>query len=141
MMQADMYQANILDHYKNPHNKGAVARPDIKHVGNNPLCGDELEITMKLQGEKIKDVKFKGKGCAISQAVASMLTDSIKGRPIEEVAALEGGDVIKLLGIPISATRMRCAMLALVTIKDGIGAHEGNRIVKTTTEDVPGEGA
>ncbi|QQG40327.1 MAG: SUF system NifU family Fe-S cluster assembly protein [Candidatus Aenigmatarchaeota archaeon] len=140
-MSSQMYQENVLDHYRHPRNKGALTRPDIKHSGQNPLCGDEIEIMAKLNGDVIKDVRFRGSGCAISQAAASMLTERIKGMALADVKRIERDDVVSMLGVPISATRMKCAMLGLVTMKHGILAHEGARVPKTTTEDVPGEGA
>ncbi|MBI4017919.1 MAG: SUF system NifU family Fe-S cluster assembly protein [Candidatus Aenigmarchaeota archaeon] len=141
MLGTEMYRENVLDHYRSPRNKGTLAKPDIKRVGQNPLCGDEIEVTIKLDGKRIKDVKFKGSGCAISQASASMLTEDIKGKPIGDIKKMERDDVVELLGVPISATRMKCAMLALVVVKHGIMSYEGANVPKTTTEDTPGEGA
>lgn len=139
---ADMYKENILDHYRNPRNKGTLENAEIRRVGQNPLCGDEIEVFITLDNSRIKDVRFNGSGCAISQAAASMLTERIKGASLEDVKTLERDDVVSLLGIPISATRVKCAILALVVVKQGIEAYEGLETPRvSTTEDVPGEGA
>lgn len=141
-LSSEMYRENVLDHCRNPRNKGSVVHPDIRRIGQNPLCGDEIEITIKLDGARVGDVRFRGSGCAISQASASMLTERIKGMALDKIMQLKSGDVIKLLSIPISATRIKCATLALVVVKQGIEAYQGHAVPeKTTTEDMPGEGA
>ena len=120
-----MYRENILDHYKNPHNKGAIINPDIKHTENNPICGDVITVTLKVKGNNLEDVKFMGQGCAISQAAASMLTDEIKGKTFEEVKEIKREDIAKLLGISIGSARTKCAVLGLVAVKEGIREFEG----------------
>jgi nitrogen fixation protein NifU and related proteins len=119
-----MYRENILDHYKNPHNKGEIENPDIKFTENNPLCGDVITINLKLNNNKVEDVKFQGNGCAISQSAASMLTDEIKGKTLEEIKNLKREDITNLLGIEIGVVRTKCATLSLVAIKNGIEQHD-----------------
>src|SRR3989338_10305062 len=115
-----IYKENILDHYKNPRNKGNLENPDIQHRELNPLCGDQIEITMKLDGQKIADIKFAGHGCAISQSSASMLTEKVKNISLEEANKMTKEDVVEMLSIPISPTRLKCAILCLDTLKNGI---------------------
>jgi len=123
-----MYRENIIDHYKNPHNQGTIENSDIKFTENNPLCGDVVTVTLKLNGHKIDDVKFSGQGCAISQAATSMLTDEIKGKTLEEVKKVSRDDVVDLLGIEIGPVRTKCAVLGLVAIKEGIKQFNNGKI-------------
>ena len=120
-----MYRENILDHYKNPHNKGEIEDAEIKFTENNPLCGDVITVNLKLSDHKVEDIKFNGSGCAISQSAMSMLTDEIKGKSFEEVKKISREDVIKMLGIEIGIVRIKCAVLGLVAVKNGIKEHEG----------------
>ncbi len=113
----DFYRDYILDHYRNPRNFGLLDRPDAVAEDNNPLCGDTIEMELQLDGNVVKDVRFSGKGCAISQASASMLTESIKGMKLEDVAKLSKDVVLENVGIGISPTRMKCAMLGLRVLK------------------------
>lgn len=115
-----LYREQIMDHFKNPRNYGVIDQHSFKISENNPLCGDEIEMTGKIEGDKIVDVKFVGKGCSISQAAASMLTDVVKGKTVEEVTALTRDHVIELLGIEIGVVRVKCAVLSLVALKNGI---------------------
>ena len=118
------YREQIMDHYRNPRNKGHLQEFSFKQVENNPLCGDELEIEVKLDGEIISDIKFSGKGCSISQASASMLTEFVKNKKINEVNELTREDIIEMLGIPIGPVRIKCAVLSLVALKNGIREFE-----------------
>jgi nitrogen fixation protein NifU and related proteins len=114
----DLYRENILQHYKNPHHWGELENPDLEADDLNPLCGDELKVQLKVDGDgKIEDVRFSGHGCAISQASASMTSDEIVGMPVEELLKLDRSFVLDLLGIDISATRMKCALLSLKVLK------------------------
>ena len=119
-----MYKENIIDHYKNPHNHGTIENADIKFTENNPLCGDVITVTLKVNDHKIDDVKFMGQGCAISTAATSMLTDEIKGKQIEEVKKVSREDVVDMLGIEIGPVRTKCAVLGLVAVKEGIKQYE-----------------
>ena len=116
----DFYREEVLDHYRHPHNKGRLPQPDITHHDYNPFCGDEIGIDLHVKDGKVVDVRFWGKGCAISQASASMLTDRIKGMTLDEIKELSRDDVLELLGIPIGPVRMKCAMLSLKVLKAGV---------------------
>lgn len=121
-----MYMENILEHYKNPQNKGNVSNPDIQNREKNPACGDEIEITAAVNEKKeMQDIKFDGHGCAISQAAISMLTEELKGKPIGEVLKMKKEDVLVLLGIDIAPMRIKCAMLGLRVLQRGILKFEG----------------
>ena len=115
-----IYRENIIDHYKNPHNKGLIKNADIKFTENNPLCGDVITITIKISGKKIEDIKFEGRGCAISQSAASMMTDELKGKALEEASGFTREKVIGMLGIEIGPVRTKCAVLGMVAMKEGI---------------------
>ena len=125
---SELYREHILDHYKNPRNFGILKSADIRRREFNPLCGDDLEFNIKLNGNKIEDVRFKGRGCAISQASASILTEEIKGKTIEEVSAMKNEEIINLLGIPIGPVRYKCAILSIMTVKAGIEEYLNKKI-------------
>jgi nitrogen fixation protein NifU and related proteins len=117
-MDDQLYREYILEHYKRPHNWGELEEADLEAHDLNPLCGDELKVQLIVDDEnKIKQVAFSGHGCAISQASASMVSDELKGMTPEELLKLDRDFVLELLGIEISATRMKCAMLSLKVLK------------------------
>jgi nitrogen fixation NifU-like protein len=114
----ELYRDQILEHYKRPHNFGRVEDADLEFEDTNPFCGDEQHVTIKLDGDdKVAEVAFEGKGCAISTAATSLLTDELVGMSREELLKLPKDFVLELLGIDISATRMKCAMLGLKIVK------------------------
>ena len=113
----DFYQEFILDHYRNPRNFGHLSAPDAVAEDSNPLCGDAIRMELRVDDGRVADVRFSGKGCAISQAAASMLTETVKGERLEDVARLSKDVVLDNVGIGISATRMKCAMLCLKVLK------------------------
>ena len=113
----DFYRDYILDHYRNPRNFGSLERADVEAEDLNPLCGDQIRMELKLDDGVVSDVRFSGKGCAISQASASMLTEKVKGMKLEDVAKLSKDVVLENVGIGISPTRMKCAMLGLRVLK------------------------
>src|ERR1044072_5857526 len=114
----ELYRDQILEHYKRPHNFGRLEDADLEFEDTNPLCGDEQHVTIRLDEEgRVAEVAFDGKGCAISTAATSLLTDELAGKPREEVLHLPKEFVLELLGIEISATRMKCAMLGLKIVK------------------------
>ena len=118
----DLYRENILEHYKRPHNWSPPAppieAPDLEFRDFNPLCGDELTVQLAVDGDgRIGDIRFSGHGCAISQAAASMASDEVKGMNVRDLLGLDRSFVLDLLGIDISATRMKCALLSLKVLK------------------------
>lgn len=114
----ELYRDQILEHYKRPHNFGHLDHPDLEFEDTNPFCGDEQHVTIKLDSDdKVEAVAFEGKGCAISTAATSLLTDELVGMSREELLKLPKEFVLELLGIDISATRMKCAMLGLKIVK------------------------
>ena len=118
MSMDSLYREEILEHYKRPHNWGPMEDPDLEFSDNNPLCGDELTVMLKVDGDgTITDVRFEGHGCAISQAAASMASDEVKGMKVDDLLRLDRSFVLDLLGIEISATRMKCALLTLKVLK------------------------
>ncbi|MFH1770415.1 MAG: Fe-S cluster assembly sulfur transfer protein SufU [archaeon] len=124
MKAQDMYREEILDHYKNPRNKGKLKTETVSHKEINPLCGDEIKIMLKIKSDKIEDIGFIGTGCAISQASISMLTEKIKGMKISDVKKIKKEDVLRFLGIPISPVRIKCALLSFDTLKNTIKIYE-----------------
>jgi nitrogen fixation NifU-like protein len=113
----DFYRDYILDHYRSPRNFGNLENADVEAEDINPLCGDQIKMELKVDDGVVRDVRFSGKGCAISQASASMLTEQIKGMKLADVAKLSKEAVLENVGIGISPTRMKCAMLGLRVLK------------------------
>jgi len=113
----DLYRDYILDHYKNPRNYGELPGATHRYHDTNPLCGDEITMFLLVDGDRVQDVRFTGRGCAISQASASMLTEEVKGKTLEELRALDRDHVLGNLGITISPARVKCALLGLKTLK------------------------
>ena len=120
-----MYREFILDHYKNPRGHGVIDDPDASAEGQNPLCGDEITISVAFDGERLADVKFTGRGCAISQAATSMLMEMVQGRSATEVAALSREDLLEEVGIPLSPIRLKCAILGLGVLKVALHKAKG----------------
>jgi nitrogen fixation protein NifU and related proteins len=116
---ADLYREQILEHYQNPSNYGTIDEPDITYEDTNPLCGDKIRIDLKIQDGKIAEIKFSGRGCAISQAAASILTEMVEGQDLEWVRDLSAQDILDELAIPISPARVKCALLGLKVLKSG----------------------
>ena len=123
----NMYREVILDHYKNPRNYGLLEEPHAHAEGQNPLCGDEVAISVRFadDGETIEEVKFSGRGCAISQAATSMLTEMVQGRKATEVATLDKDELLEEIGIPLTPVRLKCAMLGLTTLKVALHKAKG----------------
>jgi nitrogen fixation NifU-like protein len=118
----DLYRELILEHSKHPHNFGTLEQPDISHEDHNPLCGDRVRIDLRVEDGVITDVRFQGRGCAISQASASLLTDEIKGMPVELAKSFSKDQLLDLIGIPLdkNPVRLKCALLSLKTLKAGL---------------------
>lgn len=119
-MSLDMYAEQILDYYKSPHNFGELKGAQVHARDYNPLCGDEIEIFASLKNGKISEVKFRGQGCAISMAAASMLTDFAKEKTSQQIMKLGEKEVLKMLGIELSPARKKCAMLSMWVLQKGI---------------------
>lgn len=115
----DFYHEAILDHYNNPRHWGAIPGATIDHEENNPLCGDRLRLTLKVEDGKIVDVGWEGTGCAISQAAASMLGEELVGKTLEEARAINKEDILEMLGIELGPVRLKCALLSLKVMKVG----------------------
>jgi len=114
----DLYREQILEHYKHPHHWGVMEDADLVFHDTNPLCGDDLTVRLKVgEDGTIEDVRFEGQGCAISQAAASMASDEVVGMKADDLLRLDKDFVLDLLGIDISATRMKCALLSLKVLK------------------------
>lgn len=122
----DFYRELILDHYKHPRNKGTLDPHDFSYADENPLCGDQIRIDVRLDEQnRVKEVAFTGRGCAISQASASLLTEHIQGMPLEQVKQLTKADLLELLGIELTPVRLKCALLSLKVLKAGAYGLEG----------------
>lgn len=146
----DLYREVILDHYAHPRNRGKLDPSDVSVEGSNPLCGDELSLFVRLRDGRVDDVRFEGRGCSISQASTSMMTDVIKGKTLDEVRDLVGkfkgmmrgetpgddlGDLIALAGVRKFPVRIKCATLSWVALEQGLDEHAAGRTTaKTTTE-------
>jgi nitrogen fixation NifU-like protein len=124
----DLYREVIIEHYKNPGYRGHLDPHDIQFADSNPLCGDQIEITLRTDDRgKVTDARFDGHGCAISQASADLLVESIIGKPLEEVKQLNKEYVLDMLGIDLGPVRLKCALLSLKVLKAGVyGLGEAN---------------
>jgi len=120
IMTDSIYREIILDHYQNPRNRGTLEPADYTYEDTNPLCGDEVRIDIRVSDDQISDVKFSGRGCAVSQASASILTEMVEGKTLDEVKTISRDDLLDEIGIPVSPARMSCAMLGLKVLKAGI---------------------
>jgi len=132
----DLYRDYILEHYRRPHNFGVIETPTVSQEGSNPLCGDRITLQLRVADGQIAGVGFTGRGCAISQASASLLTDEIKGKPVEAAAGMSSHDVLDLLGIEISPARMKCAMLSLETLQQALAHTNGSKAETSVSEPV-----
>jgi nitrogen fixation NifU-like protein len=123
----EMYREVILDHYKNPRGHGVIEGADAEAEGQNPLCGDEVAIYVQFgaDGDTIEDLKFRGRGCAISQAATSMLTEMVKGRKATDVAAMPRDELLEEVGIPLTPVRLKCALLGLGVLKVALHRAKG----------------
>ncbi|HMD79200.1 MAG TPA: SUF system NifU family Fe-S cluster assembly protein [Nitrososphaerales archaeon] len=137
MSSADIYRELILDYYRNPRNFGKLEKYDITAHDSNPLCGDEIDMQIKVgDGQKIEEIRFFGKGCAISQASASMLTELAKGKPLDWVKDVSKEDVYKMLGNPdLGPSRVKCALLGMKVLKTGVYGYLGSHYEDPEDQD------
>jgi nitrogen fixation NifU-like protein len=122
----NLYRDFILEHYRSPHNKGVLDPHDLHFADSNPTCGDEMSMTLRLDEPKanITDVAFDGRGCAISQASASILTDELRGRSLDEVRSMDPKKVLDDLGVPIGPARLKCALLSYKVLQGAVSGGE-----------------
>lgn len=118
----NLYRDFILEHYRNPHNRGVLAEHDLQFADSNPTCGDEMSMSLRLDeaGERVVDVAFDGRGCAISQASASLLTDELRGMSLDDLRAMDPADVLDNLGVPIGPARLKCALLSYKVLQGAV---------------------
>lgn len=116
---SDLGMEILLDHYKDPRNYGHLENPDISHHEGNPSCGDEITIELQLDGDTITDMRFSGKGCAVSQAAASLLTEELIGQPLERIKEIGRDEMLDLIGIEVNPMRLKCALLAIKATRIG----------------------
>ena len=118
----NLYRDFILEHYREPHNRGALDPHDLHFADSNPTCGDEMSLSLRLDpsGERIADVAFDGRGCAISQASASIMTDELRGMTLDEIRGMDPRDVVANLGVPIGPARMKCALLGYKVLQGAV---------------------
>ena len=121
----DLYRDYILEHYRRPHNFGVIDEPSATFEGANPLCGDRITMQLGVKDGVVEQIGFTGRGCAISQASASLLTDEVKGKSVDAVADIRADDLLELLGIDISPARLKCAMLSHDTLHKALAETEG----------------
>jgi nitrogen fixation protein NifU and related proteins len=136
----DLYRDYILEHYRRPHNFGVIDAPTASHEGANPLCGDRITMMLGVRDGVVDRVGFTGRGCAISQASASLLTDEIKGKPLADVAGFRADDLLDLLGIDISPARLKCAMLSHDSLQHAL-EELGDRGAKSSADATQGASA
>src|SRR3989344_1863548 len=127
-MIMDIYTETILDYYRHPRNHGTIKDADIVVRDSNPVCGDVVEIYIKVDEKKIKDIKFSGHGCATSQASTSMLTEMVDGKNLNEIKNMNKDQILQLLGIDLSPVRLKCALLGLKVLKIGVYNYLGQRM-------------
>ena len=126
---SSVYSEIILDYYRHPRNKGTLDHPQISAKDSNPLCGDIIEMQLELdKSNSVREVRFSGQGCAISQASASMLTEIVKGKTVDEVRKISKEEILSLIGGQLSAVRLKCALLSLKVLKTGVYNYLGSEI-------------
>ena len=121
-----LYKEIVLDHYKNPHNFGTLDPADYTAEDSNPLCGDQIRMDLRVEDGTVTDVKFTGRGCAVSVASASILTDMVMGRPLDKVRQISKEDLLDEIGIPVSPARMKCATLGLTVLNMSLALKEAH---------------
>ncbi len=136
MSNADIYHEMIVDYSRNPTNYGKIEDHDVTFHDSNPLCGDSIDIDMKIDNDKVTDIKFHGKGCAICMACSSVLTEITKGKSLDEVRKIEKNDILSELGLEhLQAVRIKCALLSLKVLKSALYTYLGNNIKESQDMD------
>ena len=126
---ADIYHEMIVDYSRNPLNYGEIENHDVTFHDSNPLCGDSIDIDMKIDNDKVTDIKFHGKGCAICMACSSVLTEITKGKSLDQVRAIEKNDILSELGLEhLQAVRIKCALLSLKVLKSALYTYLGDNL-------------
>ena len=120
----ELYDDHILDHYESPYHKGPLAGACCTHSDRNPICGDQVTLQLRLDGEKVAECFFDGKGCAISQAAASILCEAVEGKTLEELRHFQAKDMLGLLKVPLTASRQKCGLLAFKVLKTLLYQHD-----------------
>jgi nitrogen fixation NifU-like protein len=131
----DIYAEELISHYEHPHNKGTIKGADAELHEYNPVCGDDITVYFKVKEGKVDDIKFDGKGCAISVGCASMLTDYVKGKGLKDIEAMGFDTVVKLLGIDPGPARVKCAAISLKALKGAVFAYE-HKSADAATKDL-----
>lgn len=126
----DLYAQNVMDHYRNPRNTGTIETPTIHHQEANYSCGDKAAMDLVVESNILKDIKYIGSGCAISQAAISIMSEIIKGKSVDEIMDLKEEDIVNMLGVPIGYRRKKCALLGLLTLKNALLTMQGNENLK-----------
>ncbi len=135
-MTLDMYQENILEHYRNPRNKGRLDPTDVQAKENNPLCGDVIEVFIVVdEAGRVADLKFEGEGCAISQASMSILSDDLKGKSVDEIQKMGKDEILELVLVPLSPVRLKCATLGIKTVQKGIAQYRARALADKADPD------
>ncbi|MGD2105322.1 MAG: SUF system NifU family Fe-S cluster assembly protein [Anaerolineae bacterium] len=125
-MDSELYRENILDHYGNPRNEGVLEDPDISFERDNPVCGDVVRIDIKLENGRVNQASFTGQGCVISMASASMFTEEIQGKTLDELKAMDDEDMFRMLGVELGPSRANCGVLPLRVVQGGLAEREGD---------------
>jgi nitrogen fixation NifU-like protein len=128
----DMYAEEIISHYEHPHNRGQIAKPSVSFHEYNPTCGDDLTMYLKIKDNKIEEIKFEGKGCAISMASASMLTDEVKHKAIPDIEKMGFKEIVEMLGIDPGPARLKCATLSLKALKEALFIYQHKEVDEST---------
>lgn len=122
----DLYQEHILEHFESPYHKGQLEQATCCHHDRNPLCGDQIEMMLKVEDDKVAVAYFDGRGCAISQAAASILCEAVEGKPVAEVRDMQAQDMLDLLKVPLTASRQKCGLLAFKVLKTMLYAQDSD---------------
>ncbi len=142
MSSADIYHEMIIDYSRNPVNYGQIENPDVTYHDSNPLCGDSIDIDLKIDQQKVKDIKFHGKGCAICMACSSVLTEITKGKSLEEVKQITKNDILGELGLEnLQAVRIKCALLSLKVLKFALYSYLAKHVKDTDAEKLKEDAA